>query len=291
MARKKTTKKKSTRNKSDHSERNMRLFLGGSLFLGAIGVFAGASWGVSELDRKAANFVVEGNPQVEIRWPTTAQGEIWMPMNERDRVQELITRSVQGGNALSRAPLEEAGLALMRSNWIEGTPTVQWTSEGVIQVDAQWRVPAAVVRVGNREFIIDWNRIVLPLDYGIGESNQYFFENADAQLPRTGEVWMGTDLQDGLKLLEILGNHQLLEQVEGFDLGTQEQSGTIVIRTNRNASILWGAGPGRERPGELTTSEKLGRLQALYEDTGLIDGGFVMVDISGAEIFVERATD
>jgi len=291
MARKKTTKKKSSRGKSDHSERNLKLFMGGALFLGAIGVFAGASWGISELDRKAADFVVAGNPQVEINWPTTAQGEIWMPVNERDRVQELISRSVAGGNALSRAPLEEAGLALMRSNWIEGMPSVEWTSDGMIQVDAEWRVPAAVVRVGNREFIIDWNRIVLPLDYAIGESNQYFFENADAQLPRTGETWMGTDLEDGLKLLKIMGNEQLLEQVDGFDLGTAQQSGTIVIRTTRKAEVVWGAGPGRERPGELTTSEKLGRLKALHEDTGLIDGGFVMVDISGAEIFVVRETD
>ena len=289
MARKKTTKKRSSKKDPERHDRNLRLFVSGVVVIGAIGVFAGASWGVGQLDRKAAEFVVPGNPTIEIAWPTDSQGEIWMPINERDRLDELLSRAVRGGKALSRAPLEEAGLALMRSHWIEGTPRVSWTSDGKIQIDADWRVPAAAVRVGNREFIIDWNRVVLPLDYGIAQSNQFYFLNADAQLPKTGEVWMGTDLQDGLKLLEILGKEGLLEQISGFDLGKGEHSGTIVIQTTRNASIIWGAGPGRERPGEISTSEKIGRLKAFYEDTGLIDGGFSSIDISGEQVFVKRA--
>ncbi len=288
MARKKTTKKSSNRD-PERADRNKRIMIGGAIIIGAGAVFVGAAMGIGELDRRAAEFIMSTNPPVVIDWPTDVQGTTWMPMIERERIQTQLARAVQGGKALSRAPLEEAGLALMRSGWIEGTPRVRWTSEGKIEVQAHWRVPVAAVRVGTREIVIDRQRHALPLDYNIGQSNQLYFVHVDARQPAIGEQWRGTDIEDGLELLFVLEEENLLEQVAGFDLGQGEKSGTIRIITTRNSKIIWGAGPGRERPGEVPTSVKTGRLKIFYEKTGLIDGGFQYIDISGPTMTKMRA--
>lgn len=289
MTRKKTSKRKSSKHNAEHAQRNKRIAIGSAVVLLASGVFVGGAMGVGELDRKAASFVVPMNPSVRIDWPMTSQGVIWMPNADRDEIATRLSRAVQGGKGLSIAPLEEASLALMSTGWINGTPTARWTSEGEIMIDAQWRVPVAAIRVGTREIIIDRDRHALPLDYQINESNQLYFMNVDARQPEIGQQWLGTDLQDGLALLTELETHKLLEQVAGFDLGEGADSGTIRIITTRGAGITWGGGPGRERPGEVPTSQKIDRLRTLFERTGLIDGGLEYLDISGVNMTKQRA--
>lgn len=289
MARKKTSKKKTSKRNSENSERNKRIAIGSAIVLLAGGVFTGAALGLGELDRKASELVVPNNPAVIIDWPTNRQGAIWMPHADREAIALRLSRAVQGGKGLSRAPLQEASIALMKTGWISRTPTARWTSTGEITIEADWRVPVAAVRVGSREIIIDRDRYALDLDYAINESNQLFFANVDARQPAIGEQWLGTDLQDGLALLAELEAHKLLEQVAGFDLGEGADSGTIRIITTRDARIIWGGGPGRERPGEVPTNQKIDRLRTLFERTGLIDGGLKYLDISGAIITKQRA--
>ncbi|MGV6814724.1 MAG: hypothetical protein ACWA5W_06930 [Phycisphaerales bacterium] len=288
MARKSTRKKTTKKQDIERHERNKRLAIGAGILLAGGGVFVGAAMGLGELDRKASAYVVRGNPQVEIDWPMGETDQPWLPLSERDRLESLLTRAAGGGQGLSQAPLAEVGYALMKSGWVDGTPTVRWTGDGRIVVDADWRVPAGAVRVGTREVLIDWKGVVLPLDYAIGESNQRFFINVDAAMPEEGKPWLGTDLQDGLALLELLSDEGLLEQVEGFDLGEGPDSGTIKIITVRGSEVIWGAGPGRIRPGEVPTSQKVDRLRMLYGETGLIDAGWESVDIRGDDILSRR---
>lgn len=288
MTRKKTTKKKSSRRDPERDQRNKRIAIASAVTLAAAAIFVGGAMGVGELDRQAASLIVPANAQATINWPINASGKNWMPINERERISLLLTRAIKGGQALSLAPLEEAGLAIMRTGWIRGTPTVRWTSDGIISIDAQWRVPVAAVRSGSREYIIDQDRTVLPLDYASGQSNQFYFINADAKLPEVGEQWVGTDLQDGIELLHRLTQEDLLEQVAGFDLGDGADSGIIQILTNNGGKIIWGAGPDRVRPGEVPTSIKIGRLKSIYNKSGLIDGGSEFIDIRGTDILFQR---
>jgi len=288
MARKKTSKKRRSAKNPEHAERNKRIAITSAVVLAAASAFVATAMGVGELNERAAEFVVPTNPEVVIQWATNPDGRIWMPIKEREHLEQLLARSVKGTKALSQVPLEEAGRALMGTGWIIDTPTVRWTSEGKISVEANWRRPVAAIRNGTREYIIDSDRFVLPLDYAIGESNQFFLVNASGPMPKAGKQWQGTDLEDGLSLLIKLREYALLEQVAGIDLGAGAGSGTLTIITIRDARIIWGAGPGRERPGEEPTGRKIERLQALQEKTGLIDGGASLVDIRGASILLQR---
>lgn len=285
---KKSTKRKSTKRDPERSERNRRIAIASSIVILGGAVCIGAAMGIGELDRAAARSIVPASPEVAINWDTLSDGSVWMPRKEQERLGLGVARAVRGGRALSSEPLKEAVLTMQSSGWVRGTPQAHWTSDGQIVIDASWRIPAAAVRVGNREVIIDWDRYVLPLDYAFNESNQLYFVNTDAPLPRVGQQWEGTDLQDGIALLRELRTNNLLEQVAGFDLGRGADSGTISIITQRGTRIIWGAGPGRERPGEKSTNVKLERMRALYERAGLIDGGEPYIDIRGDDIMVDR---
>jgi hypothetical protein len=288
MPRKATPKKKKSKHDADRFDRNKRIAIVTGVILAGGSVFVGASMGIGELDRQAARFIAPDQLTVQIDWPINATGSTWMPIDEREHIERQLAHAVSGGQALSQAPLKEAGITLMNTGWVEGTPTIAWTSDGQITVAARWRVPVAAVRVGNREIILDRDRHALPLDYAIGQSNLLFFSNVDARQPAIGEQWLGTDLQDGLKLLDRLERENLLEQVAGFDLGKGADSGTLKIITVRGARIIWGAGPGRERPGEQPTSVKIDRLKALFDRTGLIDAGAALIDIRPADILLQR---
>ncbi len=285
---KKTTKKKSKSRDPERFERNKRIAIGSSIIVLTGAVFVAGAMGIGRLDQAAARAIVPDSPEVVIEWDVRSDGTPWMPRQEQENLYERVARAVRGGTALSAEPLKEAVLAMQSSGWVKGMPQARWTCDGQIVVEAIWRAPAAAVRVGSREIIIDWDRFVLPLDYAINQSNQWYFTNTDAPLPRVGEQWEGTDLQDGIALLKELSKSNLLEQVAGFDLGSGADSGTIAIITKRGARIIWGAGPGRERPGEKPTRVKLDRLRTLYERAGLIDGGVPYIDIRGADIMVDK---
>lgn len=291
MAKKKTSKRKSTKRDPEIAERNKRLAIWGGTALLAGATFAVGAMGLDTIERVAAESVVRGTPEIQIAWPTLGDGTVWMPHTEQQNIYQSIARSIEGGRALSSEPLREAVLTLQASGWVDGVPEARWTSEGTIEVIARWRVPGAVVRVGQREVLIDWGRHVLPLDFAFGESNQPYFVNVSAPLPRTGQRWEGTDLSDGMGLLRMLREEGLLEQVAGFDLGTGSTSGMITIITTRGSRVVWGAGPGRERPGEQVSSVKIDRLQDIHESTGQLDGWFDMVDIRGAQIMGEKLSD
>ncbi len=290
MARKKSAKKKSTKRDPERDLRNKRIALGSAMLVAAAAVFGGAAMGLGELDRKAAAIIAPTDTlSVEVNWPTDARGRHWLPSADQENIEKTLMNAVKGGTALTQSPLEEAGRSLMKTGWLEGVPTARWTSDGVVSVEGQWRAPLAAVRLGNREIVIDRMRHVLPLDYAIGQSNQYFFLGIDAPLPDVGEQWPGTDLENGIELLELLRDEGLLEQIVGFDLGDGAESGILKIITKRDATIVWGAGPGRELPGEKPAGVKIGRLKEFLKTTSLIDGGFGFLDIRGTDILVVRS--
>ena len=290
MAKKKSTRGKSKSRDPERSIRNKRLAIG-SLLIAATGlVLTGSAMGLGYLDRTAAELIVPTNPEVIVHWATLPDGSVWLPLQDQEHLYKSIARSVQGGKALSQEPLKEASITLSRSGWVNGIPVARWNAKGQIEIDADWRSPAAAVRVGQREIVIDWNRMVLPPDYAIGESNQFYFLNPDGPMPRVGEQWTGTNLHDGINLLRELRRAGISEQIAGFDLGRGEDSGNIKIITTRATTIVWGAGPGRERPGEKPTQVKINRLRALYERAGLIDGGTPYIDIRGADIMADENT-
>lgn len=282
-------KKKKSRNKDpERSLRNRRLALACLVGTTGIGAFVGAAAGLDALNQRAIDHLTPGNPSVAIAWPAGPDGSVWLPQTERDRVAALIRDAALGGRALSREPLARIGETLRDTGWFQTDPHVRWTAEGSIEVTGDWRVPAAAVRVGQREDLVDSDAHRLPLDYAAGASNLVAMTNPSQPRPAVGAVWQGQDLRDAMDLMLMLQRERLLEQVAGIDLGAEHDNGRLTVVTDRGAQVVWGGGPERVRPGEQPTSVKLNRLRSLLERTGRIDGGVDRIDLRGQQILLER---
>jgi len=288
MARSAKKKKSKKATDPELALRRRRIAIGGAAVLGVLGVLVAAGAGVRTLDRRAASLIAPGDPGVEIVWPTDSRGDVWLPMSEQRRLGTIADRAVEGTRALSAAPLEDASRALMDTGWFSAHPKARWTGDGVVTLTGDWRVPAAAVLEGGREILIDWDARVLPISYRAGASNQFVITNAALPSPGVGAAWDEPEILDALRLRELLARENLLAQVEGVDLGSGRGHGVLTILTNGDARVVWGGGPGRERPAEMPTEVKIERLRELQRTTGRIDATVRLVDIRGQHILMQR---
>jgi hypothetical protein len=293
MASKAKTKKK-TRHDPERAERNRRLAIGAAICAAGVATFVGSAIGLEAINERAAEHLAPDapierrTPTVNVDWPKDAGGQVWMPLTERERLSTLIANAARGGRALSPEPLKLIGTAMAGTGWFEGAPSLRWTHDGQIDLSGQWRAPAAAMRIGPREHLIDFNARLLPLDYPSGQSNQIFLLNPDSPRPASGQVWEGQAVRAALDLILLLQREDLLGQVAGIDLGERVESGVLAVITDRGARVVWGGGPDHLRPGEQPTSVKLNRLRKLLERTGRIDGGVDKIDVRGPQILLER---
>lgn len=293
MARKTKAKpKKAAKSPRDpeRSARNKRFMIAFLLGVGGIASFVGASAGLDAVNRRAIEELTPGDPRVEMVWHRGADGRVWLPLAEQERITSLTAQAASGGRALSVEPLAEVGRAMAGTGWFSGTPSVRWTPDGRIHAEGTWRVPAAAVRIGAREHLIDFDARVLPLEYPSGESNQIFLINQSQPIAARGEKWEGEDLRAALDLIVLLQNERLLEQVAGIDLGRGRDSGVLSIITDRGARVVWGGGPRHLRPAEQPTSIKLDRVRTLLQRTGRVDAGVDLVDLRFQQPLIQRGS-
>jgi len=297
MARKAKTRSKSRKKSGadpERSERNRRLAIVAAIGAAGIATFVGSAIGLEAINERAVRHLAPDapadrqTPTVNVAWPTDGAGDVWMPLIERERLSTIIANAARGGRALSPEPLALIGTALAETGWFEGTPTLRWTYDGQIDVTGQWRAPAAAVRIGPREHLIDFNACLLPLDYPSGQSNQIFLLHPGRTRPVPGQTWEGEGLRASLDLILMLQREELLGQVAGIDLGEGSEAGMLAIISDRGARVVWGGGPDHLRPGEQPTSVKLNRLRTLLDRTGRVDGGVASIDLRGSQILFDR---
>lgn len=289
-------KKRKKKTDPEAALRNKRIAIGSAIVLGSAAVFASAGMGIKAIDTRAAELIlttdseseVVSTPQIQINWGTDSTGHAWMPISERERVQEKVSAAINQSNALSWRPLYQASRTLASTGWVMEEPIAKWADDGSIVIDANWRVPAAAVRIGDQDFIIDFNANVLPLQYAKDESNQFIIHNPSRSNPGVGNQWDEPEIHDALSLINELKKNQLLVQVTGIDLGTGRDHGILQILTDNGGRIVWGGGPGKSRPAEMPGSVKIERLSSLLNKTGRIDAGAMILDIRGQNITMQR---
>lgn len=287
---------KKKKKNQDTTERNKKIALTTAIILGSAAIFVSAGMGLKTLDTRAADLIATNNaaatgPNIEINWGQGDSGYIWMPIAERMRIHAKVQSALTGTKPLSWHPLYQASKTLADTGWVNGEPIARWTENGSIIIDADWRVPAAVVRKNDRDYLIDYDANVLPLDYAHDQSNQFIIYNPALPYPGVGNTWNEPEIRDALALLNQLKANNLLAQIVGIDLGTKRDHGILQLVTNGNAKIIFGGGPGRSRPAEMPSQIKIDRLVSLFSKTGRIDAGAHLVDIRGQDIIMKRHSD
>lgn len=263
-----------------------------------LGVLAGATLGLRPLEARAAATTSRGAPSVSIQWPRIPGKEnaTWMARDEQEHLLTIARNAASDDDEpFTPITLERVSRALAASGWFNGYPVARRVSIGTIEVLGEWRVPAAVVRTGDKDHLISWNATPLPPAYATGASPYPVILNAakgpptNASGARTFDSsWQGEDVGAALELIGTIMDQAWFPQVAGVDVSQYGPDRTLVLMTKAGTRVVWGGRASKPRPGEVSTSDKLARLTQLFRDTKRIDGGFPLVILHTLNIQFDR---
>ncbi|GJQ29331.1 MAG: hypothetical protein HBSAPP03_12150 [Phycisphaerae bacterium] len=253
-----------------------------------LGVLAGAILGLEPLERRASARVARTTPHVRIVWPNSLPGSegTWLPGDEQERLMRLAYHAVEGGSSFSRMPLERLSQSMADSGWFRGTPIVRRDTHGYV-VEGSWRVPAAVVRAGEKDYLISWEASPLPKVYPAGGSRLPAILNPAQTppmhpdgMPDKARPWPGEDVGAALELLATAASQPWAGQVAGVDVSKYAAEGSLMLVTRGGNTIVWGGRPTKPRLGEVSTAQKLIHLSQLRRDFGTIDAGYPLIYVN-----------
>lgn len=242
-----------------------RRTLNGAAWLAGIAALV-AAWifGVPRLQA----YVAEHRPvtELEIRFldpPAWMNGDLeaWLTLT----VQNQLTTDPLDRNALARARA-----ALVQTGCFEDVRQVRRVDPGLIEIDAVFMQPFAIVIDRGGEHLVDPRGRLLPQGYQAGPASHFIrITGAAFDRPRrAGEQWPGGDLTAALHVIRMLDDHEWRRQIQSVDIASIE---AMTLTTRRGCRIIWGAPPGEEAIGEVTAEQKIARLDYIQRTFGRID--------------------
>jgi hypothetical protein len=211
----------------------------------------------------------------------------WLAEQFQREILETARRAAASApDPLSNEALSRVARALGASGWFHGEPGVRRELGGRVVVEGTWRIPAAVVRVGGRDRVIDWSARPMPPEYAPGRSGLWVIEgvaegpvrDASGQIDFT-QAWPGEDVAGAVELLMLAGRQRWAGQVAGVEVATYTDTKRLALMTREGTRVVWGGRPSRPLMGESTTAAKLDKVNMLFRDFGRIDAGKPAVEV------------
>jgi hypothetical protein len=267
------------------------------LQLVAIALFCGAMATIAVLmrgyvDRKIA--VQTAPPRVVLK-----NQPHWM---SDDLVRQIIKgiQPTEARSTFDHQLVVETAEKLKTNPWVEKVNLVrrgfQKTAGDTLEVDVDYRVPAAVVRWGNVYYLVDNKGVKLPDEYENasvksivhgkdGKVVLRLIEGAFTPPPDAGLPWKGDDLAAGLAMVKLLAEQPFAQDViavnvENFARRKSPKEAQLVLKTRYGTEVRWG------RPInasdffiEVSTEQKLASLRQIYQQFGRVDAKQPWLDI------------
>jgi hypothetical protein len=228
--------------------------------------------------------------------------QTWLPQQFQDEVTALIQANLgQDPAVFSKDPLVSVGIALERSGWFDGVPTVSRSAENTIGVSGNWRVPVATIAYKPTEHDADE---VDQLISSTGHPMPVTYRPGTSGLPRI--VGLGTRpvmqtdgaidfcsrwtseksvqneaLDAALELLRTVSEQPWAGQVGGIDVREYAMNKSLTILTKDESRVVFGGRPSKPLLGETSTKSKLARINEIYRRFKTIDAKRAAIDISG----------
>lgn len=240
-----------------------------------------------------------GQPAVVFEWPRQNPADpaspSWLPDAYQAEITALAERALaSNAHPLSPEPLAHLAVALANSGWFEDDPfpVLRRDGSGSVVVEAQWRLPAAVVRVGADDHLVSWSGRAMPLTYPAGQSSQRVIHGVrllpgGSGAARFSQVWPGEGVPAALKLLEMLAAAGLSGEVRGIDTSRLADDRSLEIITKADRRVIWGSPPGEFRAGEASDVVRINRLIQMVQNYGAIDAGKPSVRINGPKLIID----
>jgi hypothetical protein len=254
--------------------------------MGAVGLVV-AAWiiGVPRLQAYAS--LARSPNGVQVRFvepPPWFRGDLASMLN-RTAMQNV------SADPLRRHDLVAIRQTLMDTGWFDDISQVRRVREDLVDVQARFVHPFAVIRDADGDHLVDPMGKLLPKRYAHGE-NPHMIAIQGAYFPRPqrpGLVWEGADVAAGLGLIRRFRTLPWLGQVKAIEVSGCLRGEAIRLRTDTGSTVVWGGPPGSEAPLELLADGKIQRLNFLFEQHGRIDGRHAgEIDITSERAVVTR---
>ncbi len=262
--------------------------------LGVVGLVVGVIAGLGWLNNRATHVLGMQGRVVQIDWPALSgkagEQRTWLPVSEQQELQVLAEMSLhQEQNPLNADMLAQMSARLESSGWFAEHPRVSREQEGVVRVKGEWRVPGAVVRSGNKDYLVATDGRLLPPVYARDGSGLPVLMGASFDPPAdgSGSIWVGGDVQAGLALVGVIRTEPWFGQVAGIDISGYSGKGILEIVTDTSSRVVWGASPTQWVAGEVSTAQKIQTLTELQRRFGRIDAGKKRIEIQFQEVLVD----
>jgi hypothetical protein len=255
------------------------------LAVGAI-VALSASFGPM---KARASHVSAAQPRVKFAWPPLAgfssadvagqpEPMTWVNGEIRSGLERTVLSSLNS-DPFDRDSLESAREALSRTGWFRDDLRLVREANGLVRVNATWRIPAAAVRSNGQDILVTSAGEVLPVRYPPEASGYKALIGVATDAPEPGKPWLGGEVQAGLRLLDYVSTLSCTDQIAGVDVTDYGPSRTLVLITELGNKIIWGGPLDEFNPGQAAPPAKLARLGEIYRQHGRVDAGRAILDI------------
>jgi len=215
----------------------------------------------------------------------------WLNQQLKDKICATATASAQG------LQLDDSGVRSIQASlqqklaWLVNV-RVQATHDRIL-IQADYRKPIALVKVGLRKFYVDTERVVLDF---VTIANLPIIEVkglSPIDFPAIGQVWQRDDLAEAIGILAQLDrmdrlvtpDKPLLNEIDSIDVsnfkGRQDKRFPhIVLYAKDNTEIIWGAEVGTwAQYFEARDEEKLAKLYNYYKQRGSLLNGAKYINL------------
>jgi hypothetical protein len=203
----------------------------------------------------------------------------WLDVKSRNTLERLALTHLTP-DPFDNESLKATQEALMATGWFDTRCTVTREPSGVVRITGEWREPVAAVRFAERDYVVAARGERLPADYPADGSGLKVLVGPNKQPPGLGSPWLGGDVQAGLTLLTFLYSTPFVHQVAAIDISEYNSRKRLLIVTDRGSTIVWGGEPGQFHAGQARDDIKRSRLLQLFRDSGRIDKGQDIVNVS-----------
>lgn len=227
-------------------------------------------WGVPRLTTYA-----EGRADVRTVTVGFRHAPVWLRGDLLHTLQ-LTAVAQLGDDPFGRTDLVAVRHALLDTGWFEGIDQVRRRRPDLIEVDARFMKPFAVIRSGGYDYLVDPAGRLLPRSYPAGDARPKFVTVTGTHFDRPTRPsmqWPGADVSAALSVLRLFEQRIWRGQVAQLDVSRYLTDGTIELVTDRGCRLRWGSAPGDESALEALADLKLRYLDEHYELSRHIDRG------------------
>lgn len=262
------------------SDKRRRWFRHTGVTVLALTVLAAGAMGVSRLQSHVDRQLVESYDHATLTFVDQPSQLVDLILSDLSAdVSDLMTRKWTD-DRLCRDLAER----LEASAWVSRVNFARRTGGARIEISAEYREPAALIQFGDEFRLVDFEGVRLPGTYLYNPAWK-IIQGLSEPPPEPGEVWTGDDLIAALDVLGVLANEPFSDQVtavlvDNFGGRRNRQTSSIELSTDRaGGRIYWGSAPGMEI-AENRVDQKLAILRANYQQTGRVDAGHPIIDIT-----------